>query len=122
MKVIEVITVDSGYRVTTKPSFLGRLFGAKFKREIYHSTNSTYSFGGGGIYIDSKGYKTGNGSIIGEAIDRHIRVEEINKKYKLTKEDILRGPQFDTSALENYVGELKENEKLKQQLWKEQQQ
>lgn len=109
MKVIRINRTDNKYHVTTKPSLMGRLFGMKCKTGIYHSTMDSYMFGGGGIYIDSEGNKTGNGSIIGEAIDGWIRVQRINKSYnKLTKDDICGAPQFNTLELEKYLQTLKE--------------
>lgn len=63
----------SVYEVTFEPNWLEKLFGVKEKTKEYKDTNSTYTFGGGNVYIDKKGNMLGNNNWIGEAIDNFIR-------------------------------------------------
>jgi hypothetical protein len=61
------------YEVTFTPNWLEKLFGIKEKTKEYKETSSSYTFGGGNVYIDKKGNKLGNGNWIGEAIDNFNR-------------------------------------------------
>ena len=58
------------YKVTFTPNWLEKLFGFKEVVKEYKKTSSTYSFGGGSVYIDKSGNKLSNGNWIGEAIDK----------------------------------------------------
>ena len=61
------------YLVTLTPNFFEKIFGAKERTDKFIDSNSTFMFGGGSIYIRQDGVKTGNGSYIGEAIDKWRR-------------------------------------------------
>jgi hypothetical protein len=61
------------YLVTLTPNLIERFFGIKERVEKYKDTDSTYLSGGGNIYVNQEGYKTRNGSYIGESIDRWRR-------------------------------------------------
>ena len=61
------------YVVTLKPNWLEKLFGYKEKREEYKDTGSTYTFGGGHVYMGKDGDRLDNCNLIGEAIDRWRR-------------------------------------------------
>ena len=69
MKITNIVKEGRVYTLTFTPRFLGRLFGLKESTEKFKDTFSTYVFGGGGIYVNQQGQRTGNGSYIGEAID-----------------------------------------------------
>lgn len=73
MKVTKIEQDGRIYKVTLTPNLIERLFGIKTKIKEVKETWSTYSFGGGNVYVDNKGRKLGNGNWIGEAIDNHKR-------------------------------------------------
>jgi len=58
------------YVVTLVPNWFEKLFGVKEKTKRYKDTGSIYRFGGGNVYINEKGEKLGNGSKIGNVIDK----------------------------------------------------
>jgi hypothetical protein len=59
------------YEVTLTPNWLERIFNFKEKVNQYKDTGSTYTFGGGTVYVDRKGRRLDNGHWIAEAIDRY---------------------------------------------------
>lgn len=61
------------YLVTLTPYLIERFFGIKERVEKYKDTDSTYTFGGGHIYVNQEGDSTKNGSYIGESIDKWRR-------------------------------------------------
>jgi hypothetical protein len=61
------------YIVEWEPNWLEKLFGKKPVIEQWKDTGSTYMFGGSSEYIDRDGDSCGNGSEVGEAIDRFRR-------------------------------------------------
>ena len=63
----------SVYEVTFQPNWLEKLFGVVEKQKEYRNSGSTYSFGGGTVYIDKDGNYLSNGSYIGESIDKWRR-------------------------------------------------
>lgn len=73
MKVTKIEQEGRIYKVTLTPNWLQRLFGMKTKIKEVKETFSTYTFGGGNVYVDKKGRKLGNGNWIGEAIDNYKR-------------------------------------------------
>jgi hypothetical protein len=74
MKITEIKQKEySIYEVSFEPNWLERLFGAKPKVREYKHTGREYTFGGGRVYVDKTGKELGNGSPIGEAIDRSRR-------------------------------------------------
>ena len=76
MKIKEIKRKEDSYRiyeVTFTPNWLEKLFGIKEKTKEYKETNSSYTFGGGNVYIDKKGNQLGNGNWIGKAIDNFNR-------------------------------------------------
>lgn len=73
MKITKIEEVGGLYHVTLKPNWLEKLFGVKEKTWTFKDNYSTYRFGGGSVYIRSDGEKTGNGSYIGESIDKWRR-------------------------------------------------
>lgn len=76
MKIKEIkLKKDSWgiYEVTFTPNWLERLFGVEEKTKEYKSTGDTYTFGGGGVYLDKKGNRLSNGNWIAKSIDRYKR-------------------------------------------------
>lgn len=73
MKVTKIEENSGIYLVTLTPNFIEKLFGKKEKVDRFRMSDSTYMFGGGAIYIRQDGERTGNGSYIGEAIDKWRR-------------------------------------------------
>jgi hypothetical protein len=76
MKIKEIKRKEDSYsiyEVTFTPNWLEKLFGIKEKTKEYKETSSSYTFGGGSVYIDKKGNQLGNGNWIGKAIDNFNR-------------------------------------------------
>jgi len=59
------------YEVTLVPNWLERIFNVQEKIKEYKDTGSTYTFGGGAVYVDRQGRRLDNGHWIAEAIDRY---------------------------------------------------
>jgi len=76
MKVTKIETEKDKYGVylvTLTPNFIEKLFGFKERVDRFRMSDSTFVFGGGAIYTRQDGIQTGNGSYIGEAIDKWRR-------------------------------------------------
>jgi hypothetical protein len=61
------------YCVTLAPNFIEKFFGVKERVEKFKDTGSEYWSGGGIVYVNQDGEHLGNGSSIGEAIDKWRR-------------------------------------------------
>lgn len=62
------------FHVSFIPNWFEKLFGYKPITKKYKMLlGSTYTFGGGNIYVDENGNRLGNGNRIGEAIDAFQR-------------------------------------------------
>lgn len=70
MKVSKIEDIDGIYHVTITPTWIERIFGLKEKVMKFKPKGATFVFGGGEVYIRSDGEETGNGSYIGEALDK----------------------------------------------------
>jgi len=74
MKITNIERDGNIYTLTFEPNFIERLFNIKKKIKRYKDTLSTYTFGGGHVYVDEDGRDLGNnfgyGSNIREKIDR----------------------------------------------------
>lgn len=73
MKISNIENEGNIYIVTFIPNMIERFFGVKEKTKRYKDTWSTYSFGGGHVYIDQKGKQLSNGNWIAEKIDQWRR-------------------------------------------------
>lgn len=70
MKIANITNKGRIYSVELVPNFFERLIGIKPKTVEYKDTYSTFTYGGGSVYIREDGYRTGNGDWIPEAIDK----------------------------------------------------
>lgn len=61
------------YIITLAPNAIERFFGLKETTMRIKETYSSYSFGGGNVYIYENGKKLGNGHWIGEYLDNWQR-------------------------------------------------
>lgn len=76
MKIKEIKQKEGSYniyQVIFAPNWLEKLFGVKEQIKEYKQTSSTFTFGGGAVYIDKYGKQLNNGNSIGEAIDAFRR-------------------------------------------------
>nr|QBM02711.1 hypothetical protein [uncultured archaeon] len=73
MKITKIEREKWVYLVTFEPNFLEKFFGIKTKTKKFKDSGNHYTFGGGNIYHDEDGEKTGNGSYVGESIDKWRR-------------------------------------------------
>jgi len=73
MKVSKIEEINGVFNVTLVPNLLESLFGIKEKVSRFRTDGTTFVFGGGTSYIREDGETTGNGSYIGEAIDKWRR-------------------------------------------------
>lgn len=77
MRITDITNEGRIYSVTFKPNWFEKLLGYTEKTKKYKDTFSTYSFGGGCVYVDQEGNELGNnfgyGVDIRKAIDKHRR-------------------------------------------------
>jgi len=73
MEITKIEEEGMIFTVTLTPNFLERLFFIKEKVKRFKQTHSTFTFGGGRVYLNEKGEKLGNGNWIGEELDKHQR-------------------------------------------------
>lgn len=57
------------YTVTFSPSVIERIFGIKEVTKRFKKTSGTYSYGGGGVYVNEKGETLSNGNWIAKKLD-----------------------------------------------------
>jgi hypothetical protein len=69
MKISKIEAEGRIYTVTFKPNCIEKLFGVKEKQKRYKDTYSTFTFGGGNVYVNEKGEQLNNGNWVSEAID-----------------------------------------------------
>lgn len=72
MKIANITNDGRVYTVELVPNWFEKLFGVKPKNVRYRETMSTFTYGGGNVYIREDGKRTENGDEITEAIDRWI--------------------------------------------------
>ena len=73
MRIKKIEEIGYRYHVFLEPNWIESLFGVRPKIQIFRDSGRRYTFGGGGIYIRQDGEQTGNGSYIGEALDKKRR-------------------------------------------------
>lgn len=73
MKISKIEEINGVYHVTLVPNWFERLFGTKEKTYKFKDSGREYMVGGGTKYIREDGTLTGNGSYIGEQIDKWRR-------------------------------------------------
>lgn len=71
------------YKITFTPCWIGEFLGIKSKVKQYKDTKNTFTFGGGGIYINPDGSKVSNGSRVAEAIEVDEKIMEKRKDMKI---------------------------------------
>lgn len=70
MKIAEITQKGSYYNVKLKPNWLEKLLGFEAYTVTLKDSGSHFMAGGGAVYVTQYGEKLGNGSYIGEAIDK----------------------------------------------------
>lgn len=74
MKVIDIKPEKCDkYTLSLQPNWLEKLFGCKPKTVTLKDTGNTYLVGGGSVYIDKNGSKSGDAANYGGYIDKWRR-------------------------------------------------